>query len=107
MGIMDTDRTLPCNRLIFEVRRDPALRERFRRDLDGLMRDYGLSEEERRALRDVDMKRLGELGVHPYFLPQVARLFRGAGGNHNESAAARLYAEKMLAPAAPGGGTDG
>jgi hypothetical protein len=96
MGIMQTDKTLPCNRLIFELRRDAALRERFHGDLEALMRDYGLSEEERQALRQVDLKRLGELGVHPYFLPQVARLFRGARHNHNESEAARLYAEKML-----------
>jgi hypothetical protein len=96
MGIMQTDRTLATNRLIFEVRRDRALRERFRTDLDGLMRDYGLSDEERQALRGADLERLGALGVHPYFLPQVARLFRGAEYNHNESAAAQLYAEKML-----------
>ena len=56
------------------------------------MTDYGLSDEERRALRNADLKRLGELGVHPYFLPQVARLFRSAKSNHNESAAAQLYA---------------
>lgn len=96
MGILDTDRTLPANRLIFEVRRDPALRERWLRDLDGLMRDYGLSPAEQAALRAVDLQTLARLGVHPYFLPQVARLFKGAGYNHNESDAARLYAEKML-----------
>jgi hypothetical protein len=96
MSILDTDKTLPANKLIFEVRRDAAKRERFRSDLEGLMTDYGLSEEEKQAFRRIDMKRLGELGVHPYFLPQVARLFKGAGYNHNESAAAQLYAEKML-----------
>jgi hypothetical protein len=96
MGIMNTDRTLPANKLIFEVRRDAALRARFRDDLEGLMRDYGLSEEEKRAFRDIDIRKLGEMGVHPYFLPQVTRLFRGAGYNHNDSEAAQLYAEKML-----------
>jgi hypothetical protein len=96
MSILNTDRTLPANRLIFEVRRDAAKRERFRTDLDGLMRDYGLSAAEQRALREVDLRRLAELGVHPYFLPQVARLFKGAGYNHNQSDAAQLYAEKML-----------
>jgi len=60
------------------------------------MRDYGLSEEEQRALREIDIRRLAELGMHPYFLPQVTRLFKGAGYNHNDSEAARLYAEKML-----------
>jgi len=99
MGIMQTDRTLPCNRLIFDVRRDPGLRERFRTDLDGLMADYGLSDKEKQALRRVDLKRLGELGVHPYFLPQVARLFRSAKYNHNDSDAAKLYAAKMLSAA--------
>ena len=96
MSILDTDKTLPANKMIFEVRRDAALRERFRADLEGLMRDYGLSEKEKSAFRSVDLKRLGELGVHPYFLPQVSRLFKGAGYNHNESDAAQLYAEKML-----------
>ena len=105
MGIMQTDKTLPCNRLIFEVRRDARLRERFHSDLDGLMTDYGLSDEERRALRNADLKRLGELGVHPYFLPQVARLFRTAQYNHHESDAAKLYASKMLNAA--GSDTDG
>ena len=96
MSILDTDRTLPANKLIFEVRRDAALRARFRTALEGLMRDYGLSEAERTALRQADIRRLGELGVHPYFLPQVTRLFKGAGYNHNESEAAQLYADKML-----------
>jgi len=96
MGIMQTDRTLPSNRMIFEVRRDAAKLARFRSDLEGLMREYGLSEEEKRAFRTVDIKGLAELGVHPYFLPQVTRLFKGAGYNHNQSEAAQLYAEKML-----------
>jgi hypothetical protein len=96
MSILDTDKTLPANKLVFEVRRDRALRERFATDLEGLMSDYGLSDEEKRALREVDLKRLAALGLHPYFLPQVSRLFKGAGYNHNDSAAAQLYAEKML-----------
>lgn len=96
MSILNTDKTLPANKLIFEVRRDAAKRERFRTDLDAMMRDYGLSDAEQEALREIDLQRLAELGVHPYFLPQVTRLFKGAGYNHNESAAAQLYAEKML-----------
>jgi len=96
MGIRETDRTLPSNRLIFDVRRDAGKHRRLLDDLEGTMREYGLSEDEKRAWRALDLKRLGALGVHPYFLPQVARLFKGAGYNHNESDAARLYAEKML-----------
>jgi hypothetical protein len=95
MGIMQTDRTLPTNRLIFEVRKDPVKRTRLLTDLEGLMSEYGLGNAEKAALRQVDLRRLADLGVHPYFLPQLARLFKGAGYNHNDSAAARLYAEKM------------
>ncbi len=35
------------------------------------------------------------MGVHPYFLPQISRLFKGGEYNHNDSEAALLYAEKM------------
>ena len=53
MGLMDTDKTLPANRLVFDVRRDLAMVERFRTDLEGLMQEYGLSDAEKRALREV------------------------------------------------------
>ena len=96
MPIADVDRTLPSNRLIFEVRRDMALFERFRRDLEGFMDSYGLGDEEKAAWRAVDLRKLAELGVHPYFLPQVSRMFHGSGYNHNDSEAARAYARNML-----------
>ena len=95
MGIMKADKTLPTNRLIFEIRRDPAAVQRFRADIESVMTAYGLSEEEKAALRAADIQKLGDLGVHPYFLPQVTRLFKGGGYNHNTSDAALLYAEKM------------
>ncbi len=34
MPIADVDRTLPGNRVIFEIRRDPALFRRFRQDME-------------------------------------------------------------------------
>lgn len=95
MGIRDADRTLASNRLVFEVRRDAAKLARFKSDLEGCMRDYGLSEPEKAAWRAMDIRGLADMGVHPYFLPQIARLFKGAGYNHNASDAAQLYAEKM------------
>ena len=96
MGINDTDRTLPSNRMVFEVRRDMALYRRFRQNLEPVMEDYGLGEDEREAFRARDLKRLGELGVHPYFLPQISRLFHSSVDNYNDSEAARLYAEHMV-----------
>ena len=96
MPIADVDRTLPSNRLIFEVRRDMNLFRKFRADLEGTMTAYGLSEEEKAAWRKVDISRLAQLGVHPYFLPQVSRLFHGGAYNHNDSAAAKVYADNMM-----------
>lgn len=95
MGIRDTDRTLPSNRMVFELRRDEQAYALFRRDLEASMAHYGLSDEEKQAWRAIDLATLARLGVHPYFLPQVSRLFKGGGYNHNDSEAARLYAEKM------------
>lgn len=96
MGIQQVDRTLRSNRLIFEVRRDLGLVRRFREDLEGLMEEYRLTDAERDALRRIDIRMLAEMGVHPYFLPQVSRLFEGTAHNDNQSRAARLFAEKML-----------
>ena len=96
MGIADTDRTLPSNRLIFEIRRDPALYSRFPEDLEQLMNDYGLADEEKAAWRAEDLAKLAALGVHPYMIPQVSRLFHGAAYNHNKSEAALTYAKHMV-----------
>lgn len=96
MGIRDVDCTLPANRLIFEVRRDPALYQRFRGALEQVMDEYGLSDAEKDALRREDLRALAALGVHPYFLPQVSRLFHGGAYNHNDSTAAQVFANSIL-----------
>jgi len=95
MGIRDVDRTLASNRMVFELRRDPEKYARFRADLEASMNEFGLTEGEKQAWREIDLARLAQLGVHPYFLPQISRLFKGSQYNHNNSDAARLYAEKM------------
>jgi len=95
MGIRDTDRTLASNRMVFVLRREPEAYAEFKRDLEASMARFRLTDEEKRAWRDIDLATLARLGLHPYFLPQVSRLFKGGGYNHNDSEAARLYAEKM------------
>lgn len=95
MGIQDVDKTLPSNQMVFDLRRDADKYRQFQADLEQVMQDYGLSPEEREAWREMDIAGLAALGMHPYFLPQVSRLFKGGGYNHNDSDAARLYAEKM------------
>lgn len=96
MAVSDVDRTLPSNRLVFEVRRDRTLFTRFRQELESIMESYGLSEEERAAWRTEDIRKLSELGVHPYFLPQISRLFHGGAYNFNDSEAARVYARNIV-----------
>ena len=99
------DKTLPLNEMIFYVRRDRALRERWLTDLEGLAREFGLGREEYEALRDRDIKRLNDMGVHQYYLPQILRLFYGASANTNSHPALlanqRAYPEE--APRAMGG----
>jgi len=85
------DKTLPVNEMIFYVRRDAALRERWNRDLEGLAGDFGLGREEYEALRDRDVRRLNEMGVHQYYIPQILRLFYGAAMNSNAHPALEAY----------------
>jgi aromatic-ring opening dioxygenase LigAB LigA subunit len=85
------DKTLPLNEMIFHVRRDAALRKRWLDDLEGLAREFGLSREEYEALRDKDIRRLNDMGVHQYYLPQILRLFYGASANSNSHPALEAY----------------
>jgi hypothetical protein len=85
------DKTLPTNEMMFYVRRDAALRERWKTDLEGLARQFGLSRAEYEAVRDKDPKRLMDLGVHQYYVPQILRLFFGAAQNTNSSATLECY----------------
>ena len=92
MGSVDRcDKTLPLNEMIFHVRRDASLRARWLTDLEGLAREFGLSREEYDALRDKDVRRLHELGVHQYYVPQILRLFYGASANANSHPALQAY----------------
>ena len=85
------DKTLPLNEMIYYVRKDAALRERWRTDLEALCRQFGLSREEYEALRDKDVRRLNEMGVHQYYIPQIMRLFYGASLNTNNHPALEAY----------------
>jgi len=85
------DITLPLNEMMFYVRRDRALRDRWLTDLEGLAREFGLSRAEYEALRDKDVRRLHDLGVHQYYVPQMLRLFYGAAANSNAHPALEAY----------------
>ncbi len=96
MPVADVKRDLASNRMVFDVRRDPAKYTGFADRFEDVMEEYGLTEEERQAFRDLDIKKLGELGVHPYFLPQVSRLFHGGAYNHNNSPSAQAYGKSVV-----------
>jgi protocatechuate 4,5-dioxygenase alpha chain len=85
------DRTLPTNEMMYRVRKDAALRVRWLTDLEGLAREFGLSHEEYEAVRDRDPRRLMDLGVHQYYVPQILRLFFGNAQNSNASATLDCY----------------
>ncbi len=115
MGNVDrVDRTLPLNEMIYYVRKDPGLRQRWLEDLDGLAREFGLSSEELDALKQKDVKRLNEMGVHQYYITQIMRLSFGNSGASNAHPALeafrRAYPEQFEHAAArrgESGGNDG
>jgi hypothetical protein len=85
------DKTLPLNEMMFHDRRDSRLRERWTSDFEALAREFGLSRDEIDAVQAKDPKRLMDLGVHQYYVPQILRLFFGAAQNSNASAALECY----------------
>ena len=85
------DKTLPANAMMYAVRKDAALRARWKTDLEGLCREFGLSRAEYEAIRDKDPKRLMDLGVHQYYVPQILRLFFGNAQNSNASETLECY----------------
>jgi protocatechuate 4,5-dioxygenase alpha chain len=92
MGNVDkVDRTLALNEMMYHVRRDATLRRRFVDDLDGLGREFGLSAAEVDALRDRDVRRLSDLGVHQYYIPQILRLIFGTAAASNAHPALEAY----------------
>jgi Aromatic-ring-opening dioxygenase LigAB, LigA subunit len=92
--------------MMYHVRRDPRLRARWLSDLAGLAHDFGLSPEEHAALRDRDPRRLMDLGVHQYYVPQILRLFFGAAHNSNASAALECYRRAFPEESAPASAPD-
>jgi len=92
------DRTLPLNEMMYYVRGNAATRARFSTDLEGLAAEFGLSRAEYEALRDKDVRRLMDLGVHQYYVPQILRLYFGAKQNSNASAVLECYTRAYPSP---------
>jgi hypothetical protein len=58
----------PLNRCLFLLKSDPAYLKRFLADEDAAMRELGLDDAARGALRSLDRDRLIGLGAHPYLV---------------------------------------
>jgi hypothetical protein len=92
MGNVDrVDRTLPLNEMIYHVRKDAALRRRWREDFPALAREFGLSAEEIDAVQRSDVRRLNEMGIHQYYVSQILRLTFGAAGASNAHPALEAF----------------
>lgn len=61
-------------KLIYQVNRDPAARERLQRDLESLLAQYELTDEERSAISVPDIGLLYVMGVNGQLLMHYAAL---------------------------------
>ena len=61
-------------KLLYQVNREPAVRRRLAEDLQGLLAEYALDEEERRAIREPDIGLLYVMGVNGQILMHYAAL---------------------------------
>ena len=59
-------------KLLYQLNRDPQVRQRYETDLDGLLAAYELTAEERSALRQPDLGLLYVLGVNGQILVHYA-----------------------------------
>ncbi|HEY9524931.1 MAG TPA: hypothetical protein VIR33_16965 [Thermopolyspora sp.] len=55
-------------KLLWDVRKEPALAERFRADPNAVLDEYGIDGVERAAMIAMDIKTLYDRGVNPYLL---------------------------------------
>jgi hypothetical protein len=59
-------------KLLYQLNRDPEFRSRFLADVDTALREFDLTEEERRAVLDADVGLLYVLGVNGQLLMHFA-----------------------------------
>src|SRR5437867_11867993 len=94
------DKTLPLNQMMFHVRRDARLRERWLTDFEALAGEFGLSRAEIDAVQAKDPRRLMDLGAHQYYVPQILRLVFAAAPNSNASPAREAHTRAFPAQTA-------
>lgn len=63
-------------KLVFDLNRLPRLVEDFQRDPEPFLDRYRLSEDEKKAIHNKDVRYFYELGVNPYSVMGLARLLK-------------------------------
>jgi hypothetical protein len=56
------------HKLLWDIRRDTALKDRYLLEPDAVLDDYGIDGEWRGFMRDLDFKSMYERGINPYLL---------------------------------------
>jgi hypothetical protein len=82
-------------KLLYQINRDPHVRERFSGDRDSLLREYELTEEERAAIADGDIGLLYVMGVNGQILMHYSALL---GQSWDEYIAAMRQGVKVHGP---------
>ena len=72
-------------KFLFELNRDPAMQERYRRDKDALLAEYDLDDEERSAIDGADIGKLYVLGCNGQLLMHFAPLLGIAWADYLEA----------------------
>lgn len=72
-------------KLIYHVNRDPSQRERYRQDPAAFVQAYELSEEEKSAALNVDVRKLYTLGVHSLLLRPFTLLHKVSNEDYAKS----------------------
>jgi hypothetical protein len=85
------DKTLPTNEMVFYLRKDATLRERWKTNLEAVCKEFRLGEEEIVALKEMNPKVLLDLGVHQYLIPHLLRLTYGETDMTNSHPALTAY----------------
>ncbi len=56
------------HKLLWDIRKDPALAQRFRASAAEVLDEYDMQGEARAAMLELDFKKLHELGANPYLI---------------------------------------
>lgn len=74
-------------KLIYHVNRDPSHRERFRKDPTEFVKDYELTDDEKNAAFNVDVRQLYALGVHSLLLRPFTLLHKVSNEDYTKALA--------------------